>query len=241
MTMNAQVLEVNERSWLEALIACDSLPAICKALSYIGFWGVRAPAVIFAELSETGYLKYGASFGVEESAFDGLAAVHFSRTQYVSKAFANRSPVFVANPEETRGQELFETGQAKGLLVVPVFEEGLPAGVFCFFTDALIRLKDSKEHTWQLGTLWAWYRFWRASQSNAHTLRDQTNDKVFLTDRQKDIALLILRGHTNGEVSSALHLSEATVKSEVTKMFRIFRVTRRADLKSALLDVKDSF
>jgi DNA-binding NarL/FixJ family response regulator len=39
-----------------------------------------------------------------------------------------------------------------------------------------------------------------------------------LTERERDVALLIGEGRSNGEIGVALHLSEATVKSHVTRI-----------------------
>lgn len=39
-----------------------------------------------------------------------------------------------------------------------------------------------------------------------------------LTSRERDVALLIAEGRSNGEIGAALHLSEATVKAYVTRI-----------------------
>jgi DNA-binding NarL/FixJ family response regulator len=39
-----------------------------------------------------------------------------------------------------------------------------------------------------------------------------------LTDREREVLLLIARGRSNAEIGAAIHLSEATVKTHVTRV-----------------------
>lgn len=49
-----------------------------------------------------------------------------------------------------------------------------------------------------------------------------------LSDREQDVLRLMARGATNGEIASALHVSEATVKSHVGSIFTRLGVRDRA-------------
>ncbi|MQA12412.1 MAG: response regulator [Pseudonocardiaceae bacterium] len=54
-----------------------------------------------------------------------------------------------------------------------------------------------------------------------------------LTDRERDVLVEIGLGHTNAEIATRLHLSEATVKSHVTHLFDKLTATNRVQLAIA--------
>ncbi len=49
-----------------------------------------------------------------------------------------------------------------------------------------------------------------------------------LTERQRDILRLLAEGHPNKRIAQALEITEATVKSHLTEIFRVLQVTNRA-------------
>jgi len=48
-----------------------------------------------------------------------------------------------------------------------------------------------------------------------------------LTEREHEVLLLVAAGHSNGEIAATLHLSEATVKTHVTRMLAKLELTSR--------------
>ena len=52
-----------------------------------------------------------------------------------------------------------------------------------------------------------------------------------LSPRKRQIAALVVEGTINKEIANRLNISEATVKSHVTGIFRRFKVSRRLDLE----------
>ena len=55
-------------------------------------------------------------------------------------------------------------------------------------------------------------------------------DDKFLTEREKDIILLILYGKNKKEIADKLNISISTVKTNVEKIYRKFNVHNKAEL-----------
>lgn len=53
------------------------------------------------------------------------------------------------------------------------------------------------------------------------------NDKNLLTDREKDVLLLVTRGYTNKEIAQELFLTEFTIKSHLLNIFKKLNVKNR--------------
>jgi DNA-binding NarL/FixJ family response regulator len=54
-----------------------------------------------------------------------------------------------------------------------------------------------------------------------------------LTERERQVVIEIGLGHANSEIAAHLHLSEATVKSHITRLFEKLSVTNRVQLAIA--------
>lgn len=61
-----------------------------------------------------------------------------------------------------------------------------------------------------------------------------------LTQREMDIAKLILLGHSNKEIGNNLFISENTVKKHVYNLFKKLEVENREQLKNKILNKKES-
>lgn len=59
---------------------------------------------------------------------------------------------------------------------------------------------------------------------------------VPLTDRERDVALAVGRGLSNAEIAAELHLSVATVKAHVSRLFDKLRVTNRVQIAICVHD-----
>ncbi|MDF2671211.1 MAG: hypothetical protein K0R67_3517 [Paenibacillus sp.] len=60
--------------------------------------------------------------------------------------------------------------------------------------------------------------------------RDVLKELATLTTREKQVVELIIKGHTNMEISSKLYLSEVTVKKHLTNIFRKLNIKNRSQL-----------
>jgi DNA-binding CsgD family transcriptional regulator len=59
---------------------------------------------------------------------------------------------------------------------------------------------------------------------------------IGLTSRQKEVAELLIQGHSNAQMASKLFLSEYTVKKHLKSLFQKFGVSSRTQLLKSLLD-----
>lgn len=58
-----------------------------------------------------------------------------------------------------------------------------------------------------------------------------------LTPREQQVTWLILRGHSNYQISVTLHISSETVKTHVRHVLQKFELHSKADLRLLLLDL----
>jgi len=75
-----------------------------------------------------------------------------------------------------------------------------------------------------------------------HNKRDQiisTDILDLLTKRQKDVLVLIAKGHTNNQVGHILGISEITVKSHLTNILKILGVKDRT--QAVILALKNKW
>jgi DNA-binding NarL/FixJ family response regulator len=61
-----------------------------------------------------------------------------------------------------------------------------------------------------------------------------------LTDREREVALAVGSGASNGEVAASLYMSEATVKAHVSRLFTKMGVTNRVQIAIVVHDAERS-
>ena len=61
-----------------------------------------------------------------------------------------------------------------------------------------------------------------------------------LTPREREVALLVVDGHSDREIAQRLHLSHHTVSQYVKRIYRKLDVASRVALTRLLLDLRDS-
>ena len=59
------------------------------------------------------------------------------------------------------------------------------------------------------------------------TEQHQKYSTIPLTQREKDVLLLVKKGYTNREIAQELYVTEFTVKSHVSSIFKKLKVTNR--------------
>ena len=57
--------------------------------------------------------------------------------------------------------------------------------------------------------------------------RDNTDDGLGLTGRQREVLALLVQGSPNKEIARALNISETTVRTHATAIFKLLHVTNR--------------
>jgi DNA-binding NarL/FixJ family response regulator len=67
-----------------------------------------------------------------------------------------------------------------------------------------------------------------ASQGTAADATPQSAEQLHLTDRQREVLVLMTQGKSNKQICRELGLAEATVKIHVTAILRVLKVTSRA-------------
>ncbi|MFV1984834.1 MAG: response regulator [Thiohalomonadales bacterium] len=58
--------------------------------------------------------------------------------------------------------------------------------------------------------------------------RDLKNEKIQLTNRQREVLLLIVQGESNTDIAETLHLTLATIKTHIANLFQILGVNNRS-------------
>lgn len=67
---------------------------------------------------------------------------------------------------------------------------------------------------------------------------EKKNNDVRLTKRERDVLLLLVKGHTNKEMAEAMFISEKTVKNHLTSIFRKLGVKDRT--QAAVYSLKNN-
>lgn len=65
----------------------------------------------------------------------------------------------------------------------------------------------------------------------------QPSSRVNLSPRERQIALLVARGHTNQAIASALEISAWTVSTHLRRIFAKFSVSSRAEMVAQLAEL----
>ncbi|MDO5574256.1 MAG: helix-turn-helix transcriptional regulator [bacterium] len=65
------------------------------------------------------------------------------------------------------------------------------------------------------------------------------DDVIGLTKREQEVASLLICGMSNAEISEKLFISERTVKSHITNIFRKYNICRRGQLAEAMKESKE--
>lgn len=58
--------------------------------------------------------------------------------------------------------------------------------------------------------------------------RNLNSEKLELTNRQREVLLLIVQGESNIEIANSLHLTIATIKTHIANLFQILEVNNRS-------------
>jgi DNA-binding NarL/FixJ family response regulator len=82
----------------------------------------------------------------------------------------------------------------------------------------------------------AHFAFIEAEAKLHHTLGEMQGA---LTERQNEIVHLVIMEMTNKAIAETIHVSEATVHHEVTKIFKVFQVLNRAQLMGYFKKLED--
>ena len=82
----------------------------------------------------------------------------------------------------------------------------------------------------------AHFAFIEAESKLHHTLSEMQGA---LTQRQNEIVHFMINKMTNKAISETIHVSEATVHHEVTKIFKVFQVLNRGQLMAYFKKIED--
>jgi DNA-binding CsgD family transcriptional regulator len=110
-------------------------------------------------------------------------------------------------------------------LVIPIIKsfpenEMVYATVYFIWNMALLRYVLNR------------YILSNASNESLH----ETIGRMGLTEREKEIAILLLHGESNKTISNKLHISEDTVKTHVKNIYRKLDVNNRVQLINTLME-----
>ncbi|MBP1991644.1 LuxR C-terminal-related transcriptional regulator [Paenibacillus eucommiae] len=65
--------------------------------------------------------------------------------------------------------------------------------------------------------------------------KQQNNDMPMLSEREKEVVVLLVKGYTNQEIAADLYITEVTVKKHLTAVFRKLNVRNRTQLVNSYL------
>ncbi|TXK74533.1 response regulator transcription factor [Paenibacillus sp. N3.4] len=65
--------------------------------------------------------------------------------------------------------------------------------------------------------------------------KQQDDGMPMLSEREKEVVELLVKGYTNQEIATDLHITEVTVKKHLTAVFRKLNVRNRTQLVNSYL------
>ncbi len=68
--------------------------------------------------------------------------------------------------------------------------------------------------------------------------KKEKNKKSLLTEREKDVLLLVTEGYTNKEIAQELFLTEYTIKSHLLNIFKKLNVKNRTKATLKAIELK---
>ncbi len=119
------------------------------------------------------------------------------------------------------------------MTILPVFGCGLVNGVVVLSSDSL--LGKSWQARNSLDTMCACVACWLGMNSDDRTSASEPIPVVNfrVTDRQRQILLLVGEGHTNQGIATRLGFSEGTIRSDLLRLTRLLQVRGRVSLVDA--------
>ena len=149
--------------------------------------------------------------------------VIFTLVTHIDELIANE--IVITDPKASR--EILQKHHDMTLLVLsdnPSFNEGsqlLALGVKGYGNTHMFKLHMQQAiGMLKSGNIWLYPSF---MQELIQTIQPQNNSKERvlekLTEREREIALHVSRGHSNKEIASALNITERTVKQHMSHIF----------------------
>ena len=212
---------------------------------YLDTFTALAPSALFiSEVQESGKVRIKAGFGSVSNGYEGISAFPLSTINPFTDSIRSREVMQggLEGVRENSGinlQELQEEAANlapqqpwKFYLSSPI--ERLGSLTLFFSTDVELRSNDLEliESVCSMLAL----RFRRADRisAGANEQESQSDYSVLLnrlTKRQKAIFNLVKESKTNQEISRTIGYSESLVRQELVKIFRVFSVKTRGELR----------
>lgn len=148
--------------------------------------------------------------------------------------------LIIVDPETVRDNTVPKFKNTKVLLLdYGMDEEELINKFLCFRVDGIISASTEPELFKKAlrviceGQIWIENKYIKLMKESG--LLSGTGKPSYISKRERDILQLLKEGHSNKEIASRLSLSEQTVKSHLSKIFKKFNVSSRSQLISILL------
>jgi DNA-binding CsgD family transcriptional regulator len=201
----------------------DMLPAFVGA-DGVGFYAFAADGSVdldWAGIDDVAVDRYDAC--MRSGAFaDPLLHAALDRTQALSEQSFFDDPMWLSLYNESARP----FGYRHVAIAPVVVFDGTLAAVSCLRADGGRGFSSHELQRLMSISVWA--------SSALSRLGAADGERPLLTVRQREIAELVLRGLTNGEIAAVLRITENTVKKHLKDIFLQQGISRRAELATIL-------
>ncbi len=186
--------------------------------------------------------KHDRDFGCREQEITNILLPHMAKAIHNMEMFGSRDPLRGACGvimTDEYGEPVFMNGAAKqamkGAALKQVPDPGFDPGA-AFFKNGgrTFRVRTVPACKWRKG------KFILLEPDPPAPRLSAGLERFKLSGREKEIAILVIQGHSNREIAERLFIREQTVKGHLNNIFGKFEISRRSELAAVALGLRGS-
>lgn len=201
---------------------------------------LRARSMLVGTVEADGKFWVRGSFGVRGTGIGDNTAVQWENTELELAIKSNKLVRLEENQESVSAPLLRNIRMSEPLgpsFVFPFSKFRLTVGAAVVSFDS--RTVECVEQTPEVvSTVWNSELY--VSRPNTRRSKPQPSFGGHLSLRQREIVRLGKMGLTNQQIARELHLSESSIKQELTRVFRTYGISSRAELDGLPLELEDN-
>jgi DNA-binding CsgD family transcriptional regulator len=207
------------------------------------FRPISASGVILGKIEKQGLMKLVSTFGFQDEEVTPFTEIPLWMSTPITDCVKNRNPIIFYSQQELFSEYPALTGSSSKedlcTVSIPIISGNVALGALGITCEKFPKnaFRESSEWWGVMNLVGIYLKF--IAPSFEYEAADSI-DQQLLSDRQITIIQMFEDGLTGVEMARKLHVSLPTIKSEITKIFKIFNTRSREEIcqkfKSAFVD-----